>query len=473
MPERISTILNISEKELEKKGVFNSFIDIDSSLYIDPCLLETLRIKEFENSYNEFKTHFSKIIILIDKIKFKNDIYWKEALKRLQFKEFRFVGLGYSVGGKRGKGIGRVLAEKMLKTAIEIVKEGIKDPIIFELIGLIQENISLDRISDMTTHIIKQDLINFTVRVSQELKIETKKYGKTKKFSLPYNPTNNEPIIFIPKKILRDIPIAFCWDDIDIVSSETDNLKSDVNNIIGKSWKEVVKNNKTYVKNVLLNNTEVFKDLITQYKKKPRVEYDFAKDPLGEIIWASLSEKAVEENPLDFKNLNLYPVTSENIIEVVRVICNQYSHLIENCGWHEFLYNEAGKLRNERFAQKLFYGIADIHCRVNDLNLSREPNAGNGALDFKITKGYNDVVTVEIKYSTNSNLTKGYLVQLPTYNKSENSKNSIYLVLKTKDSETGIKNLEKEYDNLLKKGEYAPEIIVVDARKKQSASKRK
>ncbi|MNY55219.1 hypothetical protein D3C86_1911770 [compost metagenome] len=64
-------------------------------------------------------------------------------------------------------------------------------------------------------------------------------------------------------------------------------------------------------------------------------------------------------------------------------------------------------------------------------------------------------------------------MQLPTYNKSENSKNSIYLVLKTKDSETGLKNLMAEYDKLVQKGDYAPEIIVVDARRKLSASKRK
>lgn len=471
MPERISTILKVSEEELDKKGVFNSFVDIDSNLYIDPCLLENLKIVEFENSYSSFRNHFSRIILLVEKIKKPKDAFWSEAHRRLQFKEFKFIGLGYSRGDKNGNGIGKILAENMLNIAIEIVEEGIKDPIIFELIGLIQKNISLDRISDMTTHIIKQDLINYTVRVSRELGIETREF-KRLNVKLPINPDNNDPVIFIPKKILRDIPIAFQWEDIDIVISETDSLKSDVNNIIGKSWKEVVRNNKNYLKNILLENTDAFKDLIKKYKEKPRIEYDFTNDPLGEIIWAELSEKAVAENPIDFKKLNLYPVSSENILEIVKVICDQYSHLIENCGWYEFLYNE-DKVRNERFAQKLFYGIADIHCRVNDLNLSREPNAGNGALDFKITQGYKSVVTVEIKYSTNPNLTKGYLVQLPTYNKSENSKCSIYLVLKTKDSDVGINNLFIEHDRLIKKGEYAPEIIVVDARKKVSASKRK
>ncbi len=322
MPERISTILKVSEKDLDKKGVFNSFVDIDSSLYIDPCLLENLKIDEFKNSYNSFKDHFSNIILLVEKIKKPKDVFWIEAHRRLQFKEFKFIGLGYSRGDKNGNGIGKILAENMLNIAVEIVDEGIKDPIIFELIGLIQKNISLDRISDMTTHIIKQDLINYTVRVSRELGIETKEFKKLN-VKLPINPDNNDPVIFIPKKILRDIPIAFQWEDIDIVISETDSLKSDVNNIIGKSWKEVVRNNKNYLKTILLENTDAFKDLIKKYKQKPRIEYDFTNDPLGEIIWAELSEKAVAENPIDFKKLNLYPVSNENILEIVKVICDQ------------------------------------------------------------------------------------------------------------------------------------------------------
>ena len=473
MPERLSTILNVSEDDLNKKGVFNSFIDIDCNLYIDPCLLESLRIKEFKNSYENFRSHFSNIITVVEKIKQKNDMFYLQALKKLQFKEFRFVGLGYSKGNKKGNGIGKVLAEKMLDIAIEIVKEGIKDPIIFELIGLIQKNISLDRISDMTTHIIKKDLIEYTARISKELNIETKRFGRTFKAELPFNPYNQEPIIFIPKKILRDIPMAFCWEDIDLVGNQIESLKDDVNNIIGKSWKDVILNNKNFVKNILLENPEAFKDLIKQYKTKPRIEYDFLNDPIGEIIWAELSEKAATENPINFKELNLFPASNENMANIVKTICDQFSHLIENCGWYEFLYNEKDKLRNERFAQKLFYGIADCHCRANNLNLSREPNAGSGAIDFKITQGYDSVVTVEIKYSSNTSLVKGYKTQLPTYNKAENAKHSIYLVIRTTESQNNLQNLEKERKKMIDNREITPEIIVIDGRKKLSASKRK
>lgn len=335
---------------------------------------------------------------------------------------------------------------------------------------MIQENISLDRISDMTIHIIRKDLITYTENVCVKLKIPTKKFGE---YNLPFNPTTNEAIVFLPKKILRHIPIAYCWEDIDMVCFQSDHLKQSANHIIGKSWREVVKGGKNYLRDILLNNTEAFADLIKQYKNKPREEYDFENDPIGEIVWAELSEKAGKEFPIDFKKKGVSEITTENIFEVVNIICKQYAKLIESNGWFEFLYDKEGNLRNERFAQKLFYGIADVYCRANDLNLSREPNAGSGALDFKLTKGYNEVVTVELKYSSNPNLIKGFLKQLPTYNKAENAQKSVYLILRVKDSITSINNLKFESQKLIDDGaENVPEIIVIDGRKQISASKK-
>ena len=166
------------------------------------------------------------------------------------------------------------------------------------------------------------------------------------------------------------------------------------------------------------------------------------------------------------------PVTSENIIHVTKTICEQYAKLIQSNGWFEFLYDDSGNLRNERYAQKLFYGIADQYCLANDLNLSREPNAGSGALDFKITKGYQAIVTVEIKYSSNTKLFKGYSIQLPTYNKAESANNSIYLVLRTTQTDNSIKQLQKINKAAKDKGERVPDVLIIDARPQKSASRR-
>ena len=65
MPRKISAILDISSNDLNKKGVFDGFIDIDSRLHIDPSLLEICKIKEFKNSKKVFDEYFSNVLALI------------------------------------------------------------------------------------------------------------------------------------------------------------------------------------------------------------------------------------------------------------------------------------------------------------------------------------------------------------------------------------------------------------------------
>lgn len=96
-----------------------------------------------------------------------------------------------------------------------------------------------------------------------------------------------------------------------------------------------------------------------------------------------------------------------------------------------------------------------------------------GALDFKISKGYKEKVTVEIKYSTNTNLIKGYLHQLPAYNKAEKADRSICLIIQTQRSKRNINKLFKlEADSKLI-GKKAPEIISIDGQRQLSASLRR
>jgi hypothetical protein len=472
MPRKISTILNVPSKDLNEKGAFDGFIDIDSRLHIDPSLLETCKIAEFLDSRKIFDKYFSEVLALTNGSTKEGDKLWREAQKRLEFKEIGNTALGYSKGGTVGNAIGPILAKKILLTVSQIVEAGIKDPIIFELVGMFEEGVGADRISDMTVNILFENFAQYSSRVAKELKAPLKKFTiKEKEFELPFDPITGNEIILVPKSLLNNLPIAADWDDIDRVCQYNDGLRSKVNKIIGKSWKSATRVSKKELKRLLLEEPELLKDLISQYKSKPRSSYDFQHDPLGELIWAELSEKAPEKYPLD---LNSYkPVTAENILNVVRQICEQFTSLIENNGWFEYLYDNTGKLKPERAPQLLFFGIAEVYCIANNLDLNRETNAGIGSLDFKVSKGFQAKVNVELKYSTNPNLNKGFEKQLPAYNKAEKTDTSIYLIIQTKKSTRNINALNKLAEKSRKKGERVPEIIVVDGQKQQSASKRR
>lgn len=472
MPRKISTILNVASNDLNKKGAFDGFIDIDSRLHIDPSLLDISKIKEFKDSRKTFDKYFSEVLALTNGSKTEGDKLWREAKKRLEFKEIGNTALGYSKGGTVGNAIGPILAEKILTTVSQIVEAGIKDPVIFELVGMFEEGVGADRISDMTVNILFENFASYSSRVAKELKAPTKKFTiKEKDYELPFDPQTGNDIILVPKSLLNNLPIATDWDDIDRVCRYNDALRNKVNKIIGKSWKSATRVSKRELKRLLLEEPDLLKDLITQYKSKPRSSYDFQNDPLGELIWAELSEKAPEKYPLDLNDYK--PVTSENILEVVRQICEQFTTLIENNGWFEYLYDNTGKLKPERAPQLLFFGIAEVYCIANNLDLSRETNAGIGSLDFKVSKGFKAKVNVELKYSTNTNLIKGFQNQLPAYNKAEKTDASIYLIIETKRTNKNIESLKKIAEKSRRQGERVPEIIVIDGQKQQSASKRR
>ncbi|MFA4942780.1 MAG: hypothetical protein WC564_04050 [Patescibacteria group bacterium] len=460
MPKRISDLLNIDSAILDSKGVFDSFVDVDSKLYIDPSLLEHNDIPELSDSHNKFKNYFNEIIILLSK-SVGQDVFRRGALKRLIIKENNLIHLGYS-SNNPGSAIGKKIASEILETAIALIKEGITDPIIFELLGLFEEGVGADRISDMTAHIIFNDLVLFTKRISKELNLKVGDVG------LPLNIKNNKPIIFIPKNILRDLPVAYDWSSIDYVCQHNRELRERVNKIIGNNWKKATRVSKKVLKNIILSNPELLKDLIDKYGKKVKTPYDFKIDPAGEVIWANLSKRAVDEYPIDFGVIK--EVDKNSLLDIVEKICKQFSQLIEYNGWFEFLYNK-NKLRHERFAQKLFYGVADSYCEANNLDLSRESNAGNGSVDFKISRGYFYKINVEIKYSSNPNLLKGFSRQLPAYNKAEKADKSVYVVIKTENNSKKIDNLFNLKEEILKNESSAPDLIIVDGRKKKTPSR--
>ncbi len=472
MPRKISTLLNVSSKDLDSKGVFDGFVDIDARLHVDPSLLSICKIPEFEKSYEEFQNYFNEILIILSKVQYQGDIFFKAAQKRLIFKEQGSTALGYSKKGVAGNAIGPGLAKQIATTSVTIVKAGLTDPVIFELVPFFEENIGADRISDMTIAILFDNFLEFTQRIANELHAKTFTYTyNNRSYKIPVDKETNSPIVFIPKNLLNNLPLAKSWDDIDKVCKYNSDLRDRVCKIIGFSWKSASLRSKSQIKNVLLDNIDVFKDLIKQYKEKPKSHYDFINDPLGELIWAELSEKAVVEFPVDFSKFKT--ITSKNILDVVTLICEQYGSLIENNGWFEYLYDNKGNLKPERASQLLFYGIAESYCIANNLDLNRETNAGIGSLDFKVSKGFNAKVNVEIKYTTNPGLIRGFVNQLPAYNRAEKTDYSIYLVIQTSNNQQRIDSLLKLANQRSNSGERIPEIIIIDGRKQLSASKRK
>lgn len=473
MATLFSSHFGVDSKKVKKLGVFDSVIGVDTRLFLDPHLLKNTKIQEFRNSRKRIKKYYEDIIHLLIAHRERNDRAWREAFKRLRFKETKGVFIGYGVHGGDGNAIGWVLARRLTDTATEIIEMGIHDPEIFELIGLFEEGFGADRLSDMTIAIIIEDLYQYTHRITTSLGIDNviSLQAGEKTYSLPKHPYKNKPLLLLPEELLRDLPVALTWEGIDHVVATNRKLRERLNELIGRAWKNKIK--KKELRNLILTDKANIQTLIDIYKGSTAGPYNFEKDPAGEVSWYRLGRKFASSNPISLQIIK--EANIEVLEELIREIIYQFKRNIEVNGLNEHLYTKEGfifKPRHERFGQRLFYATADTYCEANDLDLSREPNAGSGPVDFKLSRGRQLRVLVEIKLSSNRRLIHGFQKQLPAYQKSENIMRSFYVVIRVTKSERQIKRLLKLRDIVIKDGKNVPEIIVIDALLQPTASKR-
>ena len=473
-PVLFSAHFSIDPKVLGRLGVFDPVLNADTKLFIDPLLLGNSRHIEIKtNARQSWKTHFEAIIKLLRASQAEGDLAWRNARRRFVFHEITGTCLGYGSNTIRGSGFGEALTDQVLGTASQIVAMGINDPDLFVLMSLFEEGIGPDRISDMTTNVIAQDLISFTERICKKLNLPTQlfKIG-THSGQLPRNPTQkqNSPIVLVPSDILRDLPVAMSREDISSVVFENEMLRQGVSVQVGEIWKAKTRQEKLALRDLMLSSPVAFKSLISAAAEAEKAPYDENIDPKGLLVWRPLRESVARDYPFTLA-LSEKP-TPDDLFALVRKIVKQFQTLVEDKGLWKMMYH--GEIvRPEHNAQMLFFAVADAYCKANNIDISPEADAGNGPVDFKLSKGYNHRVLVEVKLSKNPKIVTGYTSQLEIYRKAEETVQAVYLILDVGSMGNKLKQLQLQYSNLKKSGHPVSEIVVVDALPKESASKRK
>lgn len=472
---KLHEFLGVPKGKLEELGVFDSFIGIDAKLFIDPTLLELSEVPEFANSRDKLMRHYSRIIKLLRNSKTKGDLAWREARKLLMFKELGGLSIGYSNKSDTGNAIGPKLRDKLLERAKEIIDLGIGDPEIFELIGLIEEGFGPDRLSDMVGRILADDIYVYSARVHDDLATEStlprilvKKTDGTV-YSLIKHPYKNKPLLCLPENILRDLPIATSWEDIQELGSFNERLRKKINELIGLVWKQ---ESKVDIASLVLSDPQNISDLVATYRTSDTKPYDYKLDRASQLMWYELGQEFANKYPLNIVNKS--PKNMSDLEEIVAATVQQFRRNIEHNGLNEHLYLDitGEKLRNERYAQLLFYSVADTYCKANKLDVSREPNAGSGPVDFKISQNYNTKVVVELKLSTHKKLIQSVEEQIQAYMDAENTNSGIIVIIQVRNNSERLDNLREYYRKLQEMGKRLPQLIFIDGRIKPSASRR-
>ena len=472
MPIQLGKYFKVPAAELRRRGVLNSHVGIDDRLFVDPNLLKTIAIPEFKNARADLESYFAPVIKLLKASKKEGDVAWEAAHKRLTFREEHGTALGYANAGAFGKGVGPEMAALLTKRAKEILDLGIDATEMFELIGLFQERFGADLLSDMAVSILKERFLNYTQRVTSELNLQPQRkfslHGKG--WILPIHPYGNRALVFVPAEILTPLPVALDRSEISDVAAFNEEVRQQWNAIVSAASKDKRAVSKGEIREMLLSKPKNLADLIEVYRKAAGRKYDFDKDPDGILSWEFLGRAAAEGTPLkiDIK----HPKNMEELRAVLSQIIGQFKRNIEENKLYQVLYNEDHSPRREIFAQRLFYSTADTYCEANDVDLSREPDAGNGPVDFKLSTGYHGRILVEVKKSNNPDLLHGFETQLPAYQDSEGTEESVYLILRVTEGDTGIKNLLALQAARAAEGKKVPQVIVIDARQRPPASKR-
>ncbi len=471
----LSDYLNLTD-ELDQEGTLDPALDSDLHLFINILRLKQAETPEFQDSYNKINKFFQGIIILLDASQEKHDTFYKTAYKKFNFSEVNETNLGFAEGTS-GQGFGKMLREQVISHAFDIVKAGNKEPEIFHLMQLFEDNVGPDRLSDMISTIIKPDIEAYTLRVLGDLGVDKNSYPTVAfdEQGFLLNPYKGQRRIYLlPVEILKEIPIAHSWDEIDDVISKNEAIRQEINTEIGNEWyKFPSTRKKEYIRKDIFEVHDRCERVINAYRNETADEIDL-KNPkafniVPEYYVAQIVKKLLDENFAFYiktdttsggkSQLNSHDVT-------IDMLDYFGSFVYDHKGWE--MIQGFQTVSGEKFTQRLIDACCRRIVEGNGFDISFEPNEGPGPADIKVSRG-SDKTVVEVKLSSNQQCVHGFTEQLPRYAEVENAEYMVFLCI-DKGNKGRIQKLKDAYNDRTFDGQKCPELYLVDARKQESAS---
>jgi hypothetical protein len=471
-PILFSKHFGIKEEILIDAGFIDPFLNVDTQLFIDPVLLEKSENEVVcENGINAFKNHFNNFVRLLLISEKEGDAAWKAAQNLLDLHEPAENGLGYGGSSRSGSSRPNKIRDSMMRTSKEIISLGSKDPEMISLMGFFEEEVGPDTISDFTTRVIIKQLAEITEKFCLDNKIPVHESKLITHVKLPkYKDGNGKEseIILVPSDIVRDLPIANDWADIQEAALKNSEIRQRVNSYLGAIAQPTVADRKAALRYATLESSENFEKFLTAVKDNA-THYDPNADEFGYYKLRQILLQELDE----FKRDKKYDISSgpESLYALVIDTIEHFKHHVEKGNlWEELWTN--GKPKKERAAQLIYYAIADCFCAANNLDVSPEANMGGGPIDFKFSKGYNARVLVEMKRSSGT-VRHGYEKQLEIYKDASRTNYGIFVIMDFGDLGNKLNLIKEIQRTRIKNGEQASDIVVIDATQKESASKRK
>ena len=469
-PELFSTHFGLVGNDFDKAGLLDPLLNSDTKLFIDPLLVYKCQNPIVKRDGRDaIKQAFENVIGLVDISAAEQDVAWKGAYKALNLDERAETGLGYGGAGTSGSSRPPKLRNAILRTAKQIITLGEKNPDMIPLMGLFEEGVGPDTLSDMTTNFLLPVLCEITETFCNTHNVPIRQFGaKYGNRLLPENPYNpNMPIVLVPRDLLRDLPLAADWSDVSRVIFEVQEIRDAVNQMFGNFAKASVSQKKAAVRRVAFSSKRLLRLLIESVSGASE-SYDEKADLDGYFQF----RRVLYEDPARFLDMLSKPSTidANGLLTTVMEIVQQFTQLVENNNMWELLWHGDAP-RHERASQLLFFAVATVMCAVNNVDISPETNSGGGPVDFKFSTGFAGRVLVEMKLSKGT-VVHGYKTQLEIYKKAAVTCAGVFVVMNIGGMGRKLHTIEKLKAQAEAAGQLASEIVVIDARRRKSASKR-
>lgn len=480
-----SDVFDISEDDLENYGAFNVSLINDLPLFIDPFLLFNSR----NPKYRELHDQIIKYLRFLKACSENGHIH--EGLLRSWFKfsEVKQNWLGYSLVGNSGSGLGikfaRALNNNLHTVFSDFGEEQVSKGSHLEKLCLIKDGVGRDNISDFTTNLIKDYLLDYTQEFAVTfLRPDQRRIVAINRVRFNYNTCNWERdhfelpwyngdyIILTPKNILTKDDTWINKSDIvktfDDVADSISNieLRTQVNHYFAKMLPEDAKD-KDYREAVswVISKFPEFIDFYIKYKEDTGDEAVSISESRVRQVEFLFIKKLREFVGRLHRETGFYSQDGSYTLSEARDRVLFLKDVIENKGGHRLFFVDGEPIRRESDLQILFR----LTWCATPSDVSREVNDGRGPVDFKISRGSYDKSLVEFKLAKNTHLRRNLEKQVEIYKKASDAPNALKVILFFTDRE--LEKVTKIFNDLGLHDH--PDVILIDGRtdNKPSGSK--
>ncbi|MBN1825981.1 MAG: hypothetical protein JW958_06925 [Candidatus Eisenbacteria bacterium] len=479
-----SDVFGVAPSDLRRYGAFNISLISDLPLFVDPFLLFNSRKEVYQDLHES----------IIRYLKFLRDRSVRGSVNRglllgwYVFSEVHQNWLGYSESGNRGSGLGRDFARALNANLNSIFADFGKEKIArgshLEKLCLISPGVGHDKISDFTTNLIKEFLLEYTQAFGKKhIDKKLRRRVRVKRVRFNYRTESWESgeydlpcfagdyVLLTPHDILTKDDVWInrpdLFNEFDRIAESVSNeqLRAEVNNYFHQRLAE--EPTREEWNSAVSAALRKFPSLIEYYIKYKEENGDRARE-ISEGKVSESEERYVRQVGILIELLRqqsgFYGI-SGNTLPEARARLEFLKDIIENKGGYRIFYSKGNPVRRE----------SDLHILYRltwfgtPSDVSREVDDGRGPADFKISRGRKGKSIVEFKLATNAQLKRNLRRQGEIYQKASDAESLLKAIIFFSERE------HKRVFDILKdlNLEGCRDIILIDARadNKPSASK--